>query len=66
MPTACKRIENALQFIVRLGFNNDKLDWLPYSIIQPIREALRTCQLLPGIDGQQMHIYYLSGQIWNG
>ena len=48
VPTARKRAENALQVMVLLGFTNDELDRLPYGIAQPIREALRTCQSLPG------------------
>lgn len=50
VPTARKRAENALQAMVRLGFTTDELDRLPYGITQPIREALRTCQSLPGTD----------------
>jgi anaphase-promoting complex subunit 1 len=50
VPTARKRAENALQALVRLGYTNDEIDRLPYGIAQPIREALRTCQSLPGVD----------------
>ncbi|KAK0431648.1 hypothetical protein EV421DRAFT_2011785 [Armillaria borealis] len=44
-----KRAENAVYFMVTSGIGPDFLDRLPLGLASPLREAIRTCQLMPPV-----------------
>ncbi|KIJ25699.1 hypothetical protein M422DRAFT_77064 [Sphaerobolus stellatus SS14] len=50
VKTARKRAEQAMHLMVKMGMSVDDLDRMPHGLVEPIREALRTCQTLPGGD----------------
>ncbi len=44
-----KRAENAVYFMVTSGIGPEFLDRLPLGLASPLREAIRTCQLMPPV-----------------